>query len=156
MSDFRIYSPDLGRFIRAFERAPSLVQSEIRHAMEDTVLVAEGEVLKLTPVRTGRLRRSLESSVEGNGPNIRARIAFEGVDYAAAVEFGTRPHTIVPKSGKALRFNIAGRVVFARSVRHPGTAGVHMMEHGLRNARPHIDRLFERALERVNQRLAGK
>jgi len=33
---------------------------------------------------------------------------------------GTRPHMIYPH-GKALRFEVGGKVVFAKYVRHPGT-----------------------------------
>lgn len=35
--------------------------------------------------------------------------------------FGTRPHLIVPRTKKVLRFVGRGAVVFAKKVRHPGT-----------------------------------
>lgn len=41
--------------------------------------------------------------------------------YANYVTSGTRPHVILPKRGKALKFMIAGKAVFARRVNHPGT-----------------------------------
>ena len=34
---------------------------------------------------------------------------------------GTRPHTISARNGKALRFSNNGRMVYTRSVNHPGT-----------------------------------
>lgn len=45
----------------------------------------------------------------------------DNVDVAGFNEYGTRPHVIRPKRGKALRFQTGGRVVFARRVNHPGT-----------------------------------
>jgi hypothetical protein len=39
------------------------------------------------------------------------------------VEYPTRPHTIRPRNGRFLVFEIGGRRVFARSVSHPGTKG---------------------------------
>jgi hypothetical protein len=36
------------------------------------------------------------------------------------LEFGTRPHVILPK-GEALKFEIEGETIFAKSVFHPGT-----------------------------------
>jgi hypothetical protein len=34
---------------------------------------------------------------------------------------GTKPHIIVPKSAKTLRFNSHGKIVYAKVVHHPGT-----------------------------------
>jgi hypothetical protein len=50
------------------------------------------------------------------------------------VEYPTRPHTIVPRNGRFLVFQVGGRTVFARSVHHPGTRG-----------RLAIDRVFQDA-----------
>ena len=43
------------------------------------------------------------------------------VGYAVYVEFGTPPHIIRPKNGKALHWKSGGKNVFAKSVQHPGT-----------------------------------
>jgi len=81
------------------------------------------------PRRTGRMAgligpRRLQSDfgryLEGGaGVNVASTRAK---GYAQFVSSGTRPHVILPKRGKALRFVIAGRTVFARRVNHPGTA----------------------------------
>ena len=39
---------------------------------------------------------------------------------AGYVIHGTRPHVIVPRRGRALRFQAGGRTVFAARVNHPG------------------------------------
>jgi hypothetical protein len=62
-------------------------------------------------------------------------------------EYGTRPHIIRPRRRQALRFNVGGRVVFAKIVHHPGN-----------RARPRffptIRRRFEPALQNAWRSLA--
>jgi len=41
--------------------------------------------------------------------------------YAQIVSSGSRPHVIYPRFARALRFVIAGQVIYARRVNHPGT-----------------------------------
>lgn len=59
------------------------------------------------------------------------------------VNDGTRPHKIRPVGGRRsrrgrgpgyLRFEVGGRVVYAREVNHPGFRGTHFMERALRDA----------------------
>lgn len=69
---------------------------------------------------SGRLRGSITHEVTIRGSKF---IGAWGTNVKTAiyVEFGTRPHTIVAKQGKRLRFFIGpGNVVFAKRVQHPG------------------------------------
>ena len=71
-------------------------------------------------VRTGRLRSSVKAVV-------RDKFSFgvsSNVIYARIHEIGgrTRPYVIRPKRAKALRFTIGGKTIFAKSVKHPGSA----------------------------------
>ena len=77
--------------------------------------------------QTGRLRQSLHASktvVRGSNAvsSIGDNVTNKGVNYAAVHEFGAEipPHKITAKNGKALAFQIGGRMIFARSVNHPG------------------------------------
>ena len=84
----------------------------------------------LVPRKTGNLGRSIHvQSVTAESATIIA-----AANYAAFVEYGTKPHEITPNAKKALRFaaSAAGRrlsgsprkganVVFAKVVHHPGT-----------------------------------
>lgn len=75
------------------------------------------EMESRVPVKTGKLRTSLSIRIETNkviiGPH---------TSYDAAVEFGSKPHVIVPKKpGGVLVFTVGGTKVFTRKVRHPGT-----------------------------------
>jgi hypothetical protein len=47
---------------------------------------------------------------------------------------GTKPHLIMPDSGRILRFNVGGRVVYARKVLHPGTRGNPFLTRPMRRA----------------------
>lgn len=89
------------------------------------------------PRRTGRMAgmvgpRRMQSDfgryLEGGaGVNVASTNAK---GYAQYVSSGTRPHVILPKRGKALRFVVAGKVVFARRVNHPGTrANPYLVRH---------------------------
>jgi hypothetical protein len=85
----------------------------------------------LAPVRTGRLR----SSIRAEPPrffSLRGSVTVgSDLEYAAFVNDGTRPHVIRPRRASVLRFNVGGRVVFARVVNHPGTKGTHFLDKAL-------------------------
>lgn len=74
------------------------------------------------PVKTGNLGRTIgEGAIRFTGPRTVSGSVHASARYAAAVHEGSRPHLIRPRNAQALRFNIGGRTVFARLVRHPGT-----------------------------------
>jgi hypothetical protein len=85
------------------------------------------------PVRSGALRKSIYAQVRGDKSTIRAR-----APYAGFVINGTPPHIIRAK-GNALRFEIGGRVVFARSVNHPGTKPNDFFSRALEAERKRIE-----------------
>lgn len=45
---------------------------------------------------------------------------------------GSKPHQIRPANGRVLRFNVNGRVVYARKVSHPGTRAVRYLTGPMR------------------------
>jgi len=71
--------------------------------------IDEGKAFKN---RTGVLRESIVAV--GNK-------VFAYAKYAPFVEFGTRPHVILPKRKKALRFFKDGKEVIVKKVNHPGS-----------------------------------
>jgi len=74
-------------------------------------------LVRKAPVDTGRLKNSVKWEVNYKDSSID----FYMVDYASDVEFGTKPHVIVPKNKKALHWKSGGKDVFAKKVNHPGT-----------------------------------
>lgn len=74
------------------------------------------------PVRTGNLGRTIgEGQIRITGPRTVSGSVHANARYAAPVHEGSRPHIIRPRTAKALRFEVGGRTVFAKMVRHPGT-----------------------------------
>lgn len=74
------------------------------------------------PVKTGHLGRSIrEGSVRFVGPLVVAGSVEATASYAAAVHEGSHPYVIRPRNASVLRFEVGGRTVFAKMVRHPGT-----------------------------------
>ena len=66
-------------------------------------------------VKTGHLRRSIAYKLT----NTEGTVHTSNVVYAAAVEKGSRPHTITAKNKKALYWKGASHPV--KTVRHPGS-----------------------------------
>lgn len=73
-------------------------------------------------VQTGLLKRSIHKSwFTGRRNDLGIRIGSD-VRHSYIHHEGTRPHVIRPRNAKALRWVAAnGDIIFARSVRHPGT-----------------------------------
>lgn len=69
------------------------------------------------PKKSGTLANSIQ--VQALGRDTVKVVAT--APYSGDVEFGTSPHVIVPKTGRVLVFQVGGRTVYARKVRHPGT-----------------------------------
>lgn len=98
--------------------------------MRNLALSAVREQKTLSPVRAGNLRRSiLVGRVSDNYAETRAT-----ANYAAAVELGTKPHVIRPRTKKALRFKSGGAVVFTKRANHPGTKAKPFMVPGAKKA----------------------
>jgi len=74
----------------------------------------------LTPVDTGNLRANNRMRVRRLALSSRGEV-YNIAKYARAVHDGTGPHIIRARNRRALRFQLDGRVVYARWVRHPGT-----------------------------------
>lgn len=73
------------------------------------------EFAKGAPVDTGNLRNSIRHEVRNGEVVILMSI------HGLYVEYGTRPHVILPKNAKALSFKINGETVVTKKVNHPGT-----------------------------------
>lgn len=101
--------------------------------------IVVAEISTKTPVDSGNLKGNTTKKKVGK---LHHRV-FNNTEYAADVEFGTAPHTIIPVKKKALRWrDKSGKVHFAKRVNHPGTTAQPFMRPGFRAAKPKIDRLL--------------
>lgn len=83
-----------------------------------------GQSLRMrAPIKTGALRQGIKSREEPS-PGALLIIFYTTLAYAPYILGGTRPHVIAAKNAKALRWvahSGHGPVMFAKSVKHPGT-----------------------------------
>lgn len=122
---------EFGRIVQPFTVA--LVDRIATTAQAETV-----------PVRSGRMKAAIRpDSVQRSGPWSFESGVTVGVDYAAAVHEGARPHVIRPVRARALRwFDSNGQAVFAQRVNHPGNAPNPFLTnagHRVMSADPRID-----------------
>lgn len=59
---------------------------------------------------------------------------FTTKKHARYLEFGTKPHPIVARRRKALRFTVGGNLVFRRRVMHPGTSATRFLHNATKHA----------------------
>ncbi|OKI04929.1 hypothetical protein A6A06_09545 [Streptomyces sp. CB02923] len=104
---------------RGLRRYLGRMSDDVRKAVERTGTDVQNEARRLAPVDTGRLRSSIVARQTGGGRRVGYEVGTN-VNYAAAVEYGTAPHVIVPKNKKALAWPGAAHPV--TKVNHPGTA----------------------------------
>lgn len=108
-------------------------------------LRAVAEAKALVPRRTGNLGRTIRlGRVDADSAEVLAGGKLK-VGYAAAVEFGTKPHVIRPRRAKVLAWGgprtlagglrKGGRAThFAGRVNHPGTRAKPYLVPGIRKA----------------------
>lgn len=141
---------ELKRRLEAIGKAPKLI-------LRDVGLHAVREAKILVPRRTGNLGRTIRlGQLTDTSVEVRAGGTSQ-VGYAAAVEFGSRAHVIVPRNASVLawggprtlggRLRSGGRPTnFARRVNHPGTRPKPFLIPGFEKALRLVglDRLIER------------
>jgi hypothetical protein len=95
--------------------------------------------------RTGNLQRSITWYMP---TDTSARIIAQA-DYAKYVEFGTKPHAILPKRRKALKIPTPEGYIFRKKVNHPGSKPYPYFFANLQDRAKKVAIEFMRALEGV-------
>jgi hypothetical protein len=116
-----------GRIASLLRLPGGLVDRNLRRRVERVQAAAE----RLAP---GSMGRSISSSFryEADGPVGVITLRHPAAVYVTG---GTRPHVIRPRNPNGvLRFEINGRVVYAKFVNHPGTRPNRFMIDALRQA----------------------
>ncbi len=144
---------DLAGLEAAVQRLASAADRRMRMALQmiaDEVVVHAKQNHDYQD-RTGRLTQSIRAEqVEGSfaeGFTISMLAGGMRVQYAAHVEWGTRPHIIRARNARMLRFTMGGRDVFRRSVRHPGTRPYRFMQNALNAKVSRAEELIDSAME---------
>jgi len=101
-----------------FENASAELQNTVHVKLEQICQIIADYAREIAPKRTGNYASSIYYEATGD---MQFKIGA-GATYAAVIEFGSAAHFIIPRSAKALRFEVDGDTVFAKYVMHPGTA----------------------------------
>ncbi|MBF6560539.1 MAG: HK97 gp10 family phage protein [Candidatus Binataceae bacterium] len=95
-----------------------------------------GQVLK---VRTGTLRSSINTETRTSESEVTATVGTN-VKYGRFQEFGvSHAWLIEARNARSLRFEIGGRTIFRRSVRHPPLPERSFLRSALAEMRPQIE-----------------
>ena len=105
------------------------------------------------PVKTGALKKQIHGRLYRNPIRIDL---YSPATYTKYVLKGTRPHIIQPKrAGGMLRFEVGGRIVFARQVSHPGTKPNRFDARAFGRLLPEISAAKRRLKARAVSELGG-
>lgn len=136
---------------RAAKGSANIYRAAMFKATSAVQAKARRNLYKGHGLQTGTLRRSIFTKVEP----LKGLIGVSE-KYGPYVEFGTRPHTILPKNGKVLAFKGKnGKMIFARSVRHPGNREIPFMRPAATESIGTINNIFKEAIDTV-VRIAAK
>lgn len=126
---------------------PELWQKRVEDLLRTMTLVVEREARIRAPVDTGRLRGSITSTVQ---PLLATVTAL--VDYAAYVEFGTRPHWPPPGAlaGWAGRHGIPEFLV-ARAIALHGTRPQPFMQPAADLLAGQADGIIDEAIAKIER-----
>ena len=131
-----------GLDVKAF--ADTFIARIVKPLLEEAAGFAEREMKERAPRRTGALVKSIRKTIRE-----RAAVIGPTVPYAIYVEYGTRPHEIRPVHARALRFEVAGEVVFATRVWHPGTKPQPFVRETAEETVKEIPSLFRKVWSRA-------
>jgi HK97 gp10 family phage protein len=129
---------DITKIADALRQSGRQSEANSMEVLVNSANYMKAEMEMRVPVRTGRLRQSIQIRIEGN----KVIIGPE-TEYDAYVEFGTAPHEIRPKNKKALAFKSGGNTIIVKKVNHPGT-----------KAQPYVRPAFEAWRARLGEDVA--
>lgn len=136
----------------------SQARKDIQGVITRSTYRVGGRARQNAPSKFGRLRQSIREKVG----KLQGEISVN-VDYAGAVEFGSKPHIIRPKKKKALAFkpgggfrfwDESGRVVL-KSVKHPGTDPQPFLGPAMEGEVRPMTQAIKKAIEDAAKRQSG-
>jgi len=145
---FNVQIVGLDQLVARLAQAPAIVAPILQRALSASgAILAKHTVKGVVPWRTGFLTQSFRAELTTG--MLRW---FPTASYAPYVEFGTKPHVILPKDKKALYWPGAAHPV-AR-VNHPGSKSNPFMERIVSESQSEIDSTFAAALVTITQQPA--
>jgi len=150
MAEFTVQITGLDQLVAKLHEAPTIAAPILQRALSaSSAILAKHTVKGIVPWRTGFLTQSFRAEVTTG--MLRW---FPTADYAPYVEFGTKPHTILPKDKQALYWPGAAHPV--RKVNHPGSKPNQFMERIIGESEHEIDAMFGTALTQITAAIAAR
>lgn len=148
--EFNVDIPELPKLLASLQQAPSIAAPILQRALSVSQAILAKYTTKATvPWRTGFLVQTFRAELTTG--MLRW---FPTASYAPYVEFGTKPHTILPRNAKALFWPGAAHPV--RKVNHPGTKPNPFMERILAASQPDIEMQFGAALQQITEAISAQ
>lgn len=153
MSEYKVEVKNLNEIKKAFARYPEISEPILQRAIEASQATLAKHTLKHDPIPwiTGNLLMSFRF----DSGRLWARW-YPTAKYASAVHDGRRAMTIYPVRAKALRFEVGGKVVFAKSARLPATKGNPFMPKIISKAEGDINKLFRTAADQIAEAITRR
>lgn len=129
--------------VNDLEKIAPRIRKALGHSHDLTAMDFWGNIRENSPQDTGRLAGSWALQKRG----YMQSTVSTNVKYALVQNDGSDPYEIFPRVAKALRFEISGQVIFAKSVLHPGIAGSKYIEGSIAQTESRISEFVEMALE---------
>lgn len=115
-------------------------------ALDLTAQSLQGNMVIEAPIDTGRLRGSIQFPEKV--ASLKYAISINA-RYWEWLQFGTPPYVIKPRTKKVLRFEVNGKVVFAKFVNHPGIKPNPFIDRAIDKTSPKVPDLVSIALDEV-------
>lgn len=148
--EFDVKIVGLDQLVANLRQAPQIAAPILQRALSASqAILAKHTVKGVVPWRTGFLTQSFRAELTTG-----LLRWFPTASYAPYVEFGTKPHTILPRDKKALYWPGADHPV--RRVNHPGTKPNDFMGRIISVSQPEIDSTFVQALQMITARIAAQ
>ncbi|MBW8034219.1 MAG: hypothetical protein FVQ79_00700 [Planctomycetes bacterium] len=164
--DISIELDGVNEIIDVWKQSPKITTEELLRATTEGTLLLEREVKDLTPVGVGGAG-GLRGSIAAQEPVVLGDQVLGAVgtslNYALPVELGTKPHfppvePLIDWAHAVLGVpeSEAPGVAFliARKISKKGTKGAFMFSRAFNDKRAVIERMYERARDRIVARLA--
>lgn len=113
-----------------------VLKNATTQTLQEAGFKVEDEAKKNAPVGSGYYRNNI--GFDGKNKVIA------NADYSAALEYGSKPHIIEPKTAKALHFKSDGQDVFAKRVKHPGTKPLAIMRNAALKVQKQVGGMFQK------------
>lgn len=152
-----------GLLLKTPEKVIPIYDREFRKSINESVVLAQREIVIRTPVLTGTTRKSISNSVSGSGIELTGVVGTPLIS-ALPMEFGTRPHIPPPgpielwirrrgiswaSEGRAQTVEQMAFFITTRQIGQVGLKARRMFKDGFDAARARILKFMEDAQQRV-------